>query len=353
MNPIASPKKRIILSGMRPTGKLHLGNWMGALSTWVRLQQEPDTQCYYMVADWHALTTDYENTERIETNIEEMVLDWLAAGIDPQKSVIFRQSWVGAHAELALILSMITPISWLERNPTYKDQLNELKDRDIATHGFLGYPVLQAADILLYRATHVPVGEDQLPHVELTREIARRFNHLFSRDGNNIQLTEVQALLSSTPKVPGLDARKMSKSYNNCIDVAEDSEILRKKIFSMFTDPLKIKATDAGHPEPCEKNPSGCVVYAFHKIFKEDSGGLIRRAQSCMDGTLGCVACKKDLFARMENQILPQREERKKFSQKNKIVQEILEAGSRQADAMAQSTLDGVRKAIHFNVNPF
>ncbi len=188
--------KRIVLSGMRPTGALHVGNYVGALSNWIQLQNDPETLCFYMVADWHALTTDYQNSSQIEYLIDEMVLDWIAAGIDPKKSVIFRQSWVKEHAELALILSMITPLSWLERNPTYKEQISELKDKELTTHGFLGYPVLQAADILLYHATHVPVGEDQLPHLELTREIARRFNYIYDKP----VFVEPQALLTSVPK---------------------------------------------------------------------------------------------------------------------------------------------------------
>ena len=238
--------KRVILSGMRPTGKLHLGNWLGALSTWVKLQNDSNTECFFMVADSHALTTDYQDTSIIEANIHEMVLDWLAAGLDPARSVIFRQSWVKEHSELALILSMITPISWLERNPTYKEQIVELKDKEIATQGFLGYPVLQAADILLYGATHVPVGEDQLPHLELSREIARRFNFIYKKQ----VFTEPQAVLSQSPKVLGLDGRKMSKSYDNCVYISDPEAPLKKKINSMFTDPLKQRAGDKGHPTP-------------------------------------------------------------------------------------------------------
>ncbi len=336
-----------ILSGMRPTGKLHLGNVLGALSNWAKLQSE-GSECFYMVADWHALTTDYEDTGKIESNIEEMVTDWLAGGIDPEKSVVFRQSWVAEHSELALILSMITPISWLERNPTYKQQMVEIEGRDISTHGFLGYPVLQAADILLYNATHVPVGEDQLPHVELTREITRRFNHIYKKE----VLTEPQALLSPTPKVQGLDGRKMSKSYDNCIYLADSPDDIKKKIQSMYTDPKKIRANDPGHPEPCPENEPGCVVYSMHKIYEGSEDKVKARGDACRSGALGCVACKKDLLQEMTVALGPIQEKRKSFAGKKGLVKDILIEGSKRAEERAGRTMDAARRAIHFVPRP-
>lgn len=337
-----------ILSGMRPTGKLHLGNVQGALSNWVKLQNEPGQECYYMVADWHALTTDYEDTGRIESNVEEMVIDWLSAGLDPKKSVIFRQSWVKEHSELALILSMITPISWLERNPTYKQQIVELQEKDISTHGFLGYPVLQAADILLYKASHVPVGEDQLPHVELTREIARRFNYIYKKN----VLPEPAALLSPTPKVQGLDGRKMSKSYGNCIYLADAPAEIEKKIRSMYTDPLKIRANDPGHPEPCPENEPGCVVYAMHKIYEGDAAKVKARGDACRSGALGCVACKKDLLQEMTTALKPMQERRKSFEGSPALVKDILIEGSRKAGEVARRTIDAVKSSMGFARSP-
>ena len=333
--------KRVVLSGMRPTGKLHLGHLLGALSNWIRLQDDPDTLCLYMVADWHALTTDYQKPAEIESNIEEMVLDWLAAGIDPERSVIFRQSWVPAHAELALILSMITPLSWLERNPTYKEQVLALEEKEISTHGFLGYPVLQAADILLYNATHVPVGEDQLPHLELTREIARRFNFLYKK----AVLTEPQALLSPTPKVQGLDGRKMSKSYNNAVYLSEPEAGLCKKVQSMFTDPTRIRATDPGHPRPCPENPTGCVVFSLYEtLASKDKVGQVER--DCKAGTLGCSTDKKDFFEHLNGVLKPLRERRETLSRDR--VHDILAAGSRKAEETASITLQKVRESIGF-----
>ena len=321
---------------------------VGALSNWIRLQNEPKTQCFYMVADWHALTTDYQETSAIEDNVEDMVLDWLAAGLDPGKSVIFRQSWVPEHSELALLLSMITPLSWLERNPTYKEQVRELKDKDISTHGFLGYPVLQAADILLYQATHVPVGEDQLPHLELTREIARRFNFLYKKP----VFTEPAALLSRSPRVLGTDARKMSKSYDNCVYISEPEASLKKKINSMFTDPNKIRADDRGHPKPCPENPTGCVVFSLHEILEEDKGSLKVREESCRDGRLGCAVCKQDLLETMDPSFKPIREKREGLLRKKNTVSDILTQGSRKAGQVARETMSRVLETIHFKGMP-
>ncbi|MBI4395995.1 MAG: tryptophan--tRNA ligase [Elusimicrobia bacterium] len=325
--------KKNILSGMRPSGKLHLGNYWGALHRWLELQNGGD-QCFFMVADLHALTTGYEDTGSIKSNIEEMVLDWLAAGLDPEKSVIFQQSRVPEHAELALLLSMITPLGWLERIPTYKEQLRELSGREIATHGFLGYPVLQAADILLYKAYGVPVGEDQLSHLELCQEIARRFNHIY---GPVFQ--EPKALLGQTPKVPGLDGRKMSKSYGNAVELTETSEGLWQKISRMYTDPQKIRANDPGHPE-------GCVVYALHKIYNSQSAV---RETECREGRIGCVACKKHLLSLMEPALKPLHEKRAELAKKPNLVRDVLEAGNEKAHQAARTTLDEARRAMNLD----
>ena len=269
----------IVLSGMRPSGKLHLGNYYGALVNWLELQKQ--FQCFYMVADWHALTSDYADTSSVEANVWDMVLDWLASGLDPTQCVIFRQSWIKEHAELHLMLSMITPVPWLERNPTYKEQIQEVKNKDLSTYGFLGYPVLQAADILVYKATRVPVGEDQLPHLELTREIARRFNHFYGDT-----FPEPQAMLTRSPKILGVDGRKMSKSYNNAVLISDSKEQVAAKVKVMYTDPTKIRVNDKGHPE-------GCVVYNTHKLYTPEVADIKQR---CEAGTLGCVACKGRLI---------------------------------------------------------
>ncbi len=332
---------RVILSGMRPTGRLHIGNYVGALMNWIRLQNEAEAQCYFMVADWHALTTDYEDPSQVESNIEAMVMDWLSCGLNPEKVVLFRQSWISEHAELALILSMITPLSWLERNPTYKEQINTLKDKAISTHGFLGYPVLQAADILLYGATHVPVGEDQLPHLELTREIARRFNFLYKKS----VLTEPQALLSPVPKVLGMDGRKMSKSYGNTVYITEEEKELSNKIRCMFTDPHKVKMGDRGHPNPCPDNPTGCMVFQFHKMY-EDSKNAGSREKTCMEGTLGCSPCKKDLYDEMNAALKIFREKRKTI--KKEQVAQLLKEGSEMAQKRASETLRRVKDALGY-----
>ncbi len=320
--------KKIVLSGMRPSGKLHLGNYWGALHPWLQLQNNNDYQCYFMVADLHALTTGYQDTKDIKSNTEEMVLDWLAAGLDPEKSVIFQQSRVSEHAELALLLSMITPLGWLERIPTYKEQLRELSEREITTHGFLGYPVLQAADILLYQADAVPVGEDQLSHLELCQEIARRFNHLY---GPVFQ--DPKPILGKTPKVPGSDGRKMSKSYNNAVELTDTGDVLYKKISRMYTDPQKIRANDPGHPE-------GCVVYALHKIYNTQSS---QREQECRKGEIGCVACKKHLHSFMD---VSSSFRDKRAALTPQTAWDVLEKGNQKAQAAAQITMDSAQKAM-------
>jgi len=284
-----------------------------------------------MVADWHALTTDYEHPEKIRSNTSEMLLDWLACGLDPEKSVIFRQSDIPEHAELALALSMITPLGWLERNPTYKEQLRELNEREVSTHGFLGYPVLQAADILLYKADAVPVGEDQLPHLELAREIARRFNHLYEP-----LFVEPKAILTEAPKVPGLDGRKMSKSYGNSIELSDSPEIITQKVNRMFTDPKKIRANDKGHPE-------GCVVYAFHLLFNSEAS---QREKECREGEISCVACKKHLAGLVIDALSPIRRKREELSRQKGLVESILSAGSQKAKVVSQQTMSQVKSAM-------
>jgi tryptophanyl-tRNA synthetase len=319
-----------VLSGMRPTGKLHLGNYWGALVPWINLQKGGKHQCLFMVADLHALTTGYEDTTNLQQNIYDMVLDWLAAGLDPEKSVFFIQSRVPEHSELSLIFSMMTPLGWLERIPTYKEQLREITGREITTHGFLGYPVLQAADILLYKAQAVPVGEDQLSHLELTQEIARRFNRLYGD-----VFPEPKAILGQAPRVPGLDGRKMSKSYGNSVELSDTPEILWQKIQKMFTDPTKIRANDPGHPE-------GCVVFALHKIYNPDAA--IRETE-CRQGTIGCVACKKHLLSLLDP-LKEIQEKRAQLAQKPNMVRDVLEEGTRKARAVAQETLAEVHAVL-------
>ena len=323
-------KKGTILSGMRPTGALHLGNYFGALENWVKLQDE--YECYFFVADWHALTTGYEDTSQIKNNINDLVIDWLSAGLDPEKCVIFLQSSIKEHAELHLLFSMTTPLSWLLRCPTYKDQINQLKDKNITTYGFLGYPCLQAADILIYKAGFVPVGEDQLPHLELTREIARRFNYLFGE-----VFPEPQAILTKAKVLPGTDGRKMSKSYGNTIALSDSPDTIRKKVSSMITDPARIRKDDPGHPEVC-------TVFSFHKVFNENEVPEIE--QHCRGGKIGCVQCKKNLADKMVEHLEPIYEKRQKIVENQSIVKEILADGNEKARKVAQKTLEEVRKAM-------
>ena len=319
----------VILSGMRPSGKLHLGNYFGALANWLKLQSQ--FRSYYMVADWHALTSEYSDTSDVEANVWDMVLDWLSAGLDPAQCVIFRQSWVPQHSELHLLLSMITPLSWLERVPTYKEQMQEMKNRDLSTYGFLGYQLLQSADILLYKANKVPVGEDQLAHLELTREVARRFNHLY---GN--VFPEPQALLTKTPKVPGTDGRKMSKSYNNAVLMSDSKEAVAAKVKTMYTDPKKIRLDDKGHPE-------GCVVYATHTLYTPEFKDIESR---CKAGTIGCVACKNRLIETLNAGLEPIRAERARWTVKPDAVKEIVAVGSKKATDVARATMAHVHEAV-------
>jgi len=323
-------KKGVILSGMRPTGSLHLGNYFGALENWVRLQDEYD--CFFFVADWHALTTGYEDTSEIKNNINEMVIDWLSAGLDPEKCNLFLQSRVKEHAELHLMLSMITPLSWLLRCPTYKDQLAQMKDKNITTYGFLGYPCLQAADILIYKADFVPVGEDQLPHLELTREIARRFNYLFGEI-----FPEPQPKLTKAKVLPGLDGRKMSKSYGNYIALSDSPDEIRNKVKTMITDPARIRKDDPGHPEVCS-------VFAFHKIFNEEEVPEIE--QQCTGGKIGCVQCKRNLAEKMIKFMEPMYEKRQELLAKPEYIKEVIGAGSENARKVASKTMEEVRSVM-------
>lgn len=386
---------------MRPTGRLHLGHYHGALKNWARLQHE--YECYFFVADWHALTTDYEHAQNIEQYTLDTVVDWLAAGVNPGAATLFVQSKVLEHSELHLLLSMITPLSWLERVPSYKDQQAKLKDRDLATYGFLGYPLLQSADILVYRAGRVPVGGDQVAHVELTREVARRFNHIYGREpgfeeqaeaavakmgkkaarlyrdlrrryleqgdaealerarallaeqpnlsigdqerlygylegGGRIILPEPQALLTEQPKVPGLDGEKMSKSYHNTITLREEPDAVNEKIRTMKTDPARVRRSDPG-------NPDVCPVFDLHRIYSDEE---VRAwaAEGCRTAGIGCLDCKKPLIDAINAELAVMRERARQFEQDPDLVQSILLEGAEKARDAARETLEDVRAAI-------
>ncbi|NBX57283.1 MAG: tryptophan--tRNA ligase [Gammaproteobacteria bacterium] len=391
-----------MLSGMRPTGQLHLGNYHGALRNWVDLQYK--YPCFFFVADWHALTTGYEDTSKLPEYTREMVIDWLAAGLNPGVSTLFVQSHVPEHAELHLLLSMITPLSWLERVPTYKDQQAELQEKDLGTYGFLGYPLLQSADILLYRAGYVPVGEDQIAHVEITREVARRFNHLFGREtgfedkaekaiaelgsrnsalyrearkkyqesgdasalekareivqsntritvadrerllgyleGSSVSiLPEPQVLLTPTPKLPGIDGRKMSKSYGNTLGLREDPDSVTKKLKTMQTDPARVRRSDPGDPEKCP-------VWSLHQVYSDDTTRSWASA-GCKSAGIGCLECKKPLIDRIVAETTAMRERAAPYEDNPDLVRAILTEGSEKAREAARETLDEVRSAMH------
>jgi tryptophanyl-tRNA synthetase len=326
--------RKRVLSGMRPTGKLHLGNYVGALENWVRMQDQ--YQCFFCVVDWHALTTDYADTSRVKENSLEVALDWLAAGLDPEKSVLFIQSHVPAHAELHLLLSMITPLGWLERVPTYKEQRENIRDKDLGTYGFLGYPVLQAADILMYKADVVPVGEDQVAHVELTREIARRFNGFYGKRAD--VFPEPQSLLTPAPKLPGTDGRKMSKSYGNTILLTDPEPVVRQKLKTMVTDPARVRRSDPG-------NPDVCPVGDLHKIFS-DRATMEKVNVGCRSAGIGCIECKSWAADALVQLLNPMQERRKKFEENPRLAWDILEAGSARARKVAAETMDGVRDAM-------
>lgn len=386
-----SPERRRVLSGMRPTGKLHLGNYMGALKNWVDLQNatypdgSPMYDCYFFIADYHALTTEYANTSKVKGNIKEVMLDFLAAGLDPARSVIFRQSKVPAHFELNDLLGMITPLSWLERVPTYKDQQEQLKEKDLATFGFLGYPLLQSADILVYQPTFVPVGQDQAAHVEITREIARRFNFFYpgnpdsyapaiavsrleesklvydldiiladesltrSHSGTfakpalevefkRLVLPEPQVLLTPSPKLPGTDGRKMSKSYGNTILLSDSEAEIRAKLKTMVTDPARVRRTDPG-------NPDVCPVFDLHKVFSSDEKQQEVRI-GCTTAGIGCIQCKGWLADAVVTQLAPLQERRRYFEAHPDEVAAILEDGKIRANKRANQTMDEVRQAM-------
>lgn len=324
---------------MRSTGKLHLGNYVGALQNWVRMQDE--YECFFCVADWHALTTDYADTSHVKENSLEVALDWLAAGLDPEKSVIFIQSHVLAHAELHLLFSMITPLGWLERVPTYKEQRENIKDKDLGTYGFLGYPVLQAADILIYKADCVPVGEDQVAHVELTREIARRFNGFYGRPKE--VFPEPQALLTPAAKLPGTDGRKMSKSYGNTILLTDPEPAVRQKLKTMVTDPARVRRSDPG-------NPDVCPVGDLHKIFS-DKATIAKVDQGCRSAGIGCIECKSWAADALVRLLHPMQERRKKFEENPRLAWDILEAGSERARKSAGETMDTVRAAMGMSLD--
>jgi len=323
--------KKRILSGMRPTGPLHLGNLHGALLNWISMQDEYD--CFYFIADWHALTSDYENTSMISEYTREMIIDWLSAGLSPDKSTMFIQSHVKEHAELFLILSMITPVPWLERNPTYKDQIVQLSSKDLSTFGFLGYPVLQAADIIMYKPSGVPVGIDQVPHVEITREIARRFNFLYGE-----VFPEPEAILTKTPKILGLDRRKMSKSYNNAIFLSDKPDIISSKVSAMVTDPQRARRSDPGNPDICN-------VFEFHRIYS-DEATCTDINQKCRKAEIGCVECKKIMAKNLSKALEPIREKREYYEARPKMVDDIIADGIKRAGKVAAKTMEEVRASV-------
>ncbi len=390
-----------VLSGMRPTGSLHLGHYHGVLKNWVRLQNE--YECYFFVADWHALTTHYDSPEMIEANVWDMVIDWLAAGVDPAQATLFIQSQLPEHAELHLLLSMITPLGWLERVPTYKDQQEKLTEKDLSTYGFLGYPLLQSADILVYRANLVPVGEDQVPHIEFTREIARRFNHIYGREpgfeekaeaaikklggkrgklyvelrtkfqeqgdnealeaaralieeaqnlsmgdrerlfgfiegGGKMILSEPQALLTEASKMPGLDGQKMSKSYNNTITLREDADSVTRKIRTMPTDPARVRRTDPGEPEKCP-------VWALHQIYSSERTREWVQ-QGCRSAGIGCLECKQPVIDAVLEEQKPMRERAAMYLEDPTLVRNIIADGTERARKLASETMREVREAM-------
>ncbi len=316
---------------MRPTGRLHLGHLVGALQNWVRLQDDYD--CIFSVADWHALMGDYENPVNMREHGLEMVLDWLACGIDPDRSILFVQSQVPAHLELQMFFSCLTPLGWLERNPTYKEQLREITTRDIQTYAFLGYPVLQAADILLYKARAVPVGEDQLPHIELTREIGRRFNFLYQTE----LFEDCEAILTPTPRLLGLDGRKMSKSYDNAINLSDSPDVIRQKMSKMFTDPKRLRLKDPGHPEECN-------VYSYYQVFVPKKADEVHAW--CTGAQKGCTECKNILAEAVIETLSPIWERRQTYLKKPGLVEDILEEGRKKAQAIADETMQQVREAV-------
>jgi tryptophanyl-tRNA synthetase len=327
-----------VLSGLRPTGRVHLGNYFGAIRNWVKLQDA--YQCYYFVADWHALTSDYADPGNIRQSTYDAVADWLAAGLDPKKSTIFVQSQIKEHAELHLLLSMVTPLPWLERVPTFKDQQQQLQDRDLNTYGFLGYPLLQTADIIVYRANRVPVGEDQASHLELSREIVRRFNNFYGE-----VFPEPLPLFTETPKVPGLDGRKMSKSYGNTIGLTASADEIRALVMTMFTDPNRIRRKDPGNPDICN-------LFQFHMLFS-DPATIARVDHECRTAQIGCVDDKKLLAEIMIESLRPVRARREEIDRDPSIVWNVLRDGNERARQRAAETLSQVRKAMKIDYPEF
>jgi len=323
-------KKRIV-SGMRPTGKLHLGHVHGALNNWRSLQD--DYECFYFIADWHALTSEYEHTEIVRETTRDIIIDWISVGLDPKKSVFFIQSSIKEHAELHLIFSMVTPLSWLERNPTYKEQLKEMAQKNLYTYGFLGYPVLQAADILMYKANGVPVGEDQSPHVELTREIARRFNHFY---GEVFPLPDV--LLTPEAKILGIDRRKMSKGYDNAIFISDPKDVIEKRVSEMITDPQRARRSDPGRPDYCN-------VFTFHELYT-DKEKVQEIDTACRRAAIGCVECKQIMAAGLNAALEPARERRRELEASPETIDAIMDAGNRTARKIARGTMEEVRKVV-------
>ena len=335
---MTTTSKKRVLSGMRPTGKLHLGNYLGALENWVKLQDQ--YECFFFIADWHALTTDYADTSKVKENSLEVMLDYLAAGLDPERSTMFIQSHVPQHAELHLLFSLITPLGWLERVPTYKEQKENIKEKDLGTYGFLGYPVLQSADILIYRADFVPVGEDQAAHVEITREIARRFNSFYQCQRHDV-FPEPETILTPAKKVPGTDGRKMSKSYGNTILLSEPEPSIRAKLKTMVTDPARVRRSDPGDPDVCP-------VGDLHKIFSTPET-LKKVYAGCRSAGIGCIECKGWLADAVVEQLRPIQERRRKYEENPRLAWDILEAGSQKASEVAEATMTQVRASMNMS----
>lgn len=323
--------KKTVFSAMRPTGRLHLGHLFGALHNWLDLQNKHS--CVFSIVDWHALMGEYEQSGNIRKNITDMAIDWLACGIDPERSILFVQSEVPEHLELQMVLSCITPLGWLERNPTYKEQLREITTRDLQTYGFLGYPVLQAADILLYKAHAVPIGEDQLPHLELTREISRRFNHIFKREFFH----DCEPILTKTSRLLGTDGRKMSKSYQNAINLSDSEDEVVRKVKGMFTDPKRIKKSDPGHPEECN-------VFTYYQIFAPDKTQEVE--DWCRGAQKGCIDCKLIIAERVNDFLKPIREKRKVLERDPQKIRDILDHGRDKARKIARKTMDEIREVV-------
>ena len=332
VSPTNQPKQARVLSGLRPTGEIHIGHLAGAIQNWIELQNKYES--YFCIVDWHALTTHYADTSSLQQDIAGNVMDFLASGIDPEKATLFLQSAVPEHAELHLLLSLITPLGWLERVPTYKEQRAQIRDKDLGTYGFLGYPVLQAADILMYRADYVPVGEDQVSHIELTREICRRFNNYYGE-----VFPEPQPLLTKTPRVPGTDGRKMSKSYGNAISLSDPEPVIRKKVSNMITDPARKRRSDPGDPDVCP-------LFAYHKLFSPKETVEMVNVE-CRRAGIGCVEDKKLLAGNLVQALAPIQERRRELEKKPNALRDVLADGARKAKVTAERTMDRVRTAMN------